>query len=671
MPASILDASPASLMGSLGMTLVDGAWKWNKDPSTSGSAGSLPLPLPKAVEDLLKNKTAEAVAEKIAVAAKERQEKQGALDRGIEPAGPFSPTYEEAGLLPPIGIPVGGLDENPATRLAFPFADWQHGLWPGLEQIIARNLRVSSFTATWGSVLPLFQAQYAEYLVNPSVKVAGPVASPVETTALLISPRSVSGRVPALDAADLAYTGAELDLASELPDRFLEYHLEAAAGLLDKARQFQVERENKAALAASFALDIVQFLVEDQRQRTDIASGATVAPIIAAMGDWSSAERDANAMKNQAKLLESIAVSLQASPSDSATAAARMAYATAWTQTVFYGPDVATLSSGTRVRADEIKEAAQAAAQVSSAQQALLLRGQGSELAARAVGSEKKAAAERERAAAAAHGANRSILRVNDLARITTSKLLMACTPGGPLNYAQHEQRIRLEYLATLRAGLLRLAAAAKGVYSLLGYGVKMPGVVVRVLPSGSIPPSMVEPSQVDADARPSEVLLSASLWLRDAATWFLARMRVERRWVRVVALRSLVATDAAWSAAIAIGEVQVNLDEEVLGARVAPRLRGVAIEVVPSSVAIPTEPAGGYYMARLSFPKTPGPIPAVQLNDREIGRVRRVNASLPPLAPELTDCILNVSPLGHWGIKFDPGSMLDDIYLHLWLAET
>jgi hypothetical protein len=100
-------------------------------------------------------------------------------------------------------------------------------------------------------------------------------------------------------------------LARQLPQRFLEYHLEAAASLLDKARQFQMERENKAAMAASFALDTIQFLVEDQRQRTDIASGVTVAPIIGAMGEWSSSEREANAMTNQAALLESMAVSLR------------------------------------------------------------------------------------------------------------------------------------------------------------------------------------------------------------------------------------------------------------------------------------------------------------------------------------------------------------------------
>jgi hypothetical protein len=63
-------------MKSLGMSLIDGAWKWDKNPLTVGSSGRLPFPLPKSVEDLLANKTAETAAAKIAAKAKERQDKQ-------------------------------------------------------------------------------------------------------------------------------------------------------------------------------------------------------------------------------------------------------------------------------------------------------------------------------------------------------------------------------------------------------------------------------------------------------------------------------------------------------------------------------------------------------------------------------------------------------------------
>lgn len=670
MSASTEDVDATSLMVSLGMTRINGGWKWNKDPLTAGSAKRLPLPLPKSVADCLSDKTAEAAAAKMATMAKERQDKQAKLDNGNEPAGPFSPTYEEAGLIPPIGIPVGGLDEDPSKRLSSLDANWQDQLWPGLEQIVIRNLRVAAFSSAWKDVLPLFQAQYAEYLVNPIVVVDDPAGTSVETTALLISPRTVSGRVPALDAADLMFTVEELRLARGLPQRFLEYHMEAAASLLDKARQLQIERENKAALAASFALDTVQFLVEDQRQRTDIASGVTVAPVLGAMGEWSRSAREAHAMSAQSALLESRATSLLANPSESANAAARLAYATAWMQTVLYGPEVVSLTGGTRVRSDEIKDAALAAAQMASAQQGILLRGQATDLNIRAEGAKHQAAAERERAAAAVHSAYRAILRVNDLARITNSKLLMACTPGGALNYAQHEQRIRLEYLATLRAGLLRLASCAEGLYSILGYDIKMPGVVAHVLPTGTIPASMVESGRLDDEARPDEVLLNASLWLRDATNWFLTKMRLERRWVRVVRLRQFVLSDVAWNEAMANGELAFELDAGVLGAVTLPRLRGVALEVLPST-KMPDPEANRYFTARLTFPRTVSLGSAEQMEDRMIGRIRRVNSSLPPPVPELTDYILNANPLGAWGVKIDPTAALDDVYLHLWLAEA
>jgi hypothetical protein len=64
-------------------------------------------------------------------------------------------------------------------------------------------------------------------------------------------------------------------------------------------------------------------------------------------------------------------------------------------QTVFYGPSVTTLASGARDRSEEIKDAAQAAAQVSSVQQGILLRGQAEDLSSRAKGATMKAAAER------------------------------------------------------------------------------------------------------------------------------------------------------------------------------------------------------------------------------------------------------------------------------------
>ncbi|GGC84716.1 hypothetical protein [Undibacterium terreum] len=667
MPDLTKNTNADSLMQSLGMTRINNAWKWNKSPVTFGSAGRLPLPLPKSVGELLGNKAADAAATKIALAEKLRQDKQAALDKDIESPGPFSPSYEEASLVPPVATPVGGLNEDPVTRLG---STWREQLWPGVEQILARNLRVTAFSAAWADVLPLFQAQYAEYLVNPVIVSNDQTGALVETTALQISPRSVSGRIPELDATDLAFTPEELLLARQLPPRFLEYHLEAAASLFEKARHFQTERENKAALAASFALDTVQFLVDDQRQRTDIASGVTVAPVIGAMGEWSRSERESTAMTNQSALLESIAISLLVRPSEPAVAAAHLAYATAWMQTVNYGPEIATLSNGTRTRSAEIMDAAQAAAQVSGNQQGLLLRAQSEDLSARATGALHQALSERERAAAAAHSANRAILRVNDLARITTSKLLMACTPGGALNYAQHEQRIRLEYLATLRSGLLRFAACAQGLYSILGYNVKMPRLLWSALPTNAIPSAMLEPGNMDEAALPDEVLLSASLWLRDAATWFLSRMRLERKWLHVVRLRQWVPNDEVWSAAMISGQLSFELDAGKLGSGASPRLRGLALEVLTSS-KIPEQQTSSYFTARLSFPLTAGPATAIQLDDRVIGRIRRVDANLMPPPPELTDCILNISPVGMWTIKLEPTADLEDVYLHLWMTEA
>jgi len=97
MPNSMESPESASLMKSLGMTLVDGDWKWDKNPLTVGSAGRLPLPLPKDVADMLANKEAAETAKKLAAAAKARQDQQDALDRGFEPPGGFAPSYEEAG----------------------------------------------------------------------------------------------------------------------------------------------------------------------------------------------------------------------------------------------------------------------------------------------------------------------------------------------------------------------------------------------------------------------------------------------------------------------------------------------------------------------------------------------------------------------------------------------
>lgn len=645
-----------ALLDGLGMR-SDGAggFKFDNGPR-------LPLPLPKKIEKVLQNARTIALRDALDPAAKAARQ---AIEKSYEEPSPFAPSAERV-QDEEEGDPEEGISVRPQFR------NWEWNkhkttpFWPGVEHVIRRNRRVKSFVDIWGNILPLFEAQYAEYLINPVMDL--PEAPDLSVTAMLLAPDAVAATLPRLGTDDLKLTAADRKIHAVALALQPETHLDMAAGLLDRARQLQNERENKAASAANLALDLIQFLVEDKRQRLDIASGVTVAPLIEAHCTAEALRNEAEGLEIQRERLNNLASGWlkEALPN----ASTRLAYAGAYMQTDKFGPSITALDGQARERGQEIMEAAKQLATLTWEQQQAQLYAQSVEVSARATAAKLRFQAHGERAAAAAQGAFRTLNRVNESARIVAGKVVLACTSGGALNYAQQEQQVRKEYLSALRRALLRLGDAQRSLVLVYGYDVSAPAeveVALRVANGASVPEQ--EPSL-------PQVVAAALQWARDASEWLMRTRRSENRWTRAISLRQLV-TDDRWADMVKDGAVSFTITAEELGARMCPRLQGIALEasVRDRGDAGPAQT----WNAAITLP----PVGTFRHRDNEqqfdqsgfhrlpLGRIRPGHAIREAPAPDLTERVLNASPLGSWEVSFTAAEGLEDAILHLWLAEV
>lgn len=642
------------LMHSLGMIDVgEGIYKWQPKPVA-------PIKFPKKIEDLLKQARASAVRDQMDPKGAAMRH---AIEAQFEQPDAFSPSAEEVAIEDG-GDPEEGLHPNPAYR----GLDWNHykmsPFWPGAAAAIQYNRRVRAFVHVWKDVLPVFEAQYAEYLVNPAVVTAD--ETPVQLTALVLSPESTGSKMPALDLSDLVFTPEDLAVHAVHIPAHVELHLELATGLLERARQLQNERENKAAQAATFALELVQYLAEDRRQRLDIAAGVTVAPIIEAHSSAEAARIEAANFQQQSETLRELVNSID---NDSPVAAAeRLAYVGAWMQTALYGPEIVAHDGQKRQRADEARAAAKHATELDWRQQKEMLHGQAGELWSRFRASYERFVAHGERAASAAHVAHNTLRRINDTSLVALNKIVLASTPGGPLNYAQQEQQVRMEYVAALRRALLRLVEAENGMRRIFDYAPSLPDILhiaYEVCQGKTIPEDRPSPAQT---------LTAATRWARDASEWLLRTRRRENRWTHVISLRALLGKQK-WDEATETATFSFSIDALNVGAIRTPRLCGMNLEAVPIDEHGSRFP---YWTASVTLPVT-GLYPQVSstnqltqesLSKLPLGRIRTLATSRSAPAPEHADKLTNASPIGTWQIGLAPAGAVDDILLHLWLIE-
>jgi hypothetical protein len=185
----------------------------------------------------------------------------------------------------------------------------------------------------------------------------------------------------------------------------------------------------------------------------------------------------------------------------------------------------------------------------------------------------------------------------------------------------------------------------------MLGYDNKMPAIVAQALPPDAIPVALVEPGNTADNARPDEVLpvqASGSVTPR-IGSYPECALNADGsvsyhfgNWFRTM-LHGLRLCPAA--------NLKFELDAAMLGAETQPRLRGIALEVVPTEKMLESQ-ANGYFAASVSLPTNEEHESTVLLSKRQIGRIRRVNTNLAPPGPELSDFILNACPVGSWTIE-------------------
>lgn len=643
-----------AFMHSLGMNdLGEGIYKWMPNPVA-------PIKFPKKIEDMLKQARAAAIRDQM---DPEGAATRRSIEAQFEQPDAFSPSAEEVEIEDG-GDPENGLHPNPAYR----GLDWDHykmsPFWPGASVAIKYNRRVRAFSHVWKNVLPVFEAQYAEYLVNPTILSTD--EQPFQLTTLMLSPESAGARMPTLDLPDLVFTPEDLAVHDVHIPAHVELHLELATGLLERTRQLQNERENKAAKAATFSLELLQYLAEDRRQRLDIAAGVTVAPIIEAHASAEAARIEAANFQQQSETLRALANSIdKESPAD---AAGRLAYIGTWMQTVQYGPEIIALDGQKRQRADESLAAAKQVAELNWRQQKEMLHGQAGELWARFRASSERFFAHGERAASAAHVAHNTLRRVNDTSLVALNKIVLASTPGGALNYAQQEQQVRMEYLAALRRALLRLAEAESSMKKIFEYAPGLPDILniaYEVCKGRAIPGELPSPAQI---------LNAATLWARDASEWLLRTRRRENRWTQVISLRTLLG-EKKWNEAAENGAFSFSIDAHDLAGVRTPRLCGINLEACSIDDHTSRDP---YWTASITLPVT-GLYPHISgtttlaqdfLSQLPIGRIRTPIASRSALTPEYSEKLTNASPIGIWRIALNPAETVSDILLHLWLIE-
>lgn len=648
----LTDHDREQLLKDLRMAPTDaGRFKWTPEPF-------VPLPLPPKVHEALERLRAERLGEEIDPVG---TAKRRAIEAKYELPGDFAPSQEQVEDAVD-GNPEDGLSADPAQREEN-FEDFQQRpFWPGVAHVLRRNRRIAAFTEVWSDLLPLFEAQYAEYLVNPVIDLPGDI--PLRTTTLHFAPSAVAAALPMVGLDDLKYSIEDRAALTASVPAHVELHLEMASSLLDKARQLQNERENKAAAAALFSLEMVQYLAEDRRQRMDIASGVTVEPVFEAHRAAEAARLEAKGLTSQMRALNNIATNSIYAPAE---AAERLAHVNAWMDQHGYGPQITNLQGEAKERAQAIREAAKVVASLNWKQQTAILTSQADELDIRAQAAQQRFFAHVERAASAAHRAHRSLMRVHDAARAAAARLILACTPAGALNYAHQERQTRLDYVTALRRAILRTVDAADGIEKVFGYQIPLPREVVI---ANRVAGGQAAPSN---SPLPAQVLYAASRWVREASEWMLWSRRKENRWVQVVSIRSVLG-EHGWQRAAAEDNFLFTLSPAMLGAASSPRVLGLNLEVVPKR---DTGFANLGLVARVSLPSEAvysngGIIHKLDqqwLADLPIGRLREPHPGRPAPAVEMSDRIANASPLGDWKIAI-AGHAVDDLLLHLWLAE-
>jgi hypothetical protein len=651
-----------ALMKSRGVVLRDGQFTWEVEPWPGRPRERVPLPdkLRELLEEIRK-KEYEAAKARAAAAA------EAATGAKYQQPGTFAPSEEAVDDAQGPFDQSLGPSSDPATRLREALTPT---VWPTVGRVAWRNLRVPRFDKVWSDVLGEFQVQYADYLENTITELDGLNGKSI-ISALVLVPRSVGSKLPAPSMAKIVFTEEEERHIRMSPVRYVEAQLSAAIATLEKARQSQIERENKAALAAAFALDVVQFLADDNRQRTEIASGVTIRPLVDAVMAAEDSRLEAHAADQQLQAFEAVAKAIDDQGDPFAKAAGDLALQSAFLPIHGYGPVNEQKPPLTRAQAIEV--GAKALAALNVLQQRELLWGSVRSLTARRDACTMRSHADLRRAAVAAQSAHMALVRLADAAHEVTNKVVLACSSGGALNYAQHEQRCRTEFVSLLRAGLIELSLAARGLFTIFGFDRPLPAGLAALLPAGAFPAALggMEAKVEATPDRPEDVLLQSLIWAREAAKYVVTGARNERKWSRTVSLRQ-TASDDQWNGRAARGVVSLTVTADELGGQGVTRLAALAVEIALKGDAV-NSPA--YRRAILELPdeafyRVDEPVQQADLSPLDFGRIEPRMNGLRAVPPEIIDRVANASAEGEWSVSMDDWGEVSDVLIHMWLAE-